>query len=189
MVKKEIRRLFIEKRNSLSSSDIVELDAAIAENFRQLNLHGVQVVLSYRPIASRKEFDAGVCADILSLENDGLTVALPRINNDVNTMDAVRIHKRSSFAANRYNIHEPLDGEVIDPVLIDLVFVPLLAFDTKGYRVGYGKGFYDRYLDKCSQDVVKVGFSYFEAVDAIDDVHEYDVPLNFCITPMRVYEF
>jgi 5-formyltetrahydrofolate cyclo-ligase len=55
--------------------------------------------------------------------------------------------------------------------------------------VGYGKGYYDRYLKRCAQDVVKIGFSYFDAIDAIEDINEFDVPLNYCITPMRVYEF
>jgi 5-formyltetrahydrofolate cyclo-ligase len=104
-------------------------------------------------------------------------------------MNAISIDKNSTLVANRYNIMEPLHGELVDPLMIDVVFVPLLAFDMKGYRVGYGKGFYDRFLQRCSEDVVKIGFSYFEAVSTISDVHEYDVPLNFCITPMRVYEF
>ena len=75
------------------------------------------------------------------------------------------------------------------PAEIDLVFVPLLAFDKKGFRVGYGKGFYDKWLAGCRPDCIKVGFSYFEPVESIDDRHEFDVPLNLCITPHNVYVF
>jgi 5-formyltetrahydrofolate cyclo-ligase len=104
-------------------------------------------------------------------------------------MEAIPVTKNTTFTKNRFNIFEPDGNEVIDPQLIDAVFVPLLAFDSRGYRVGYGKGYYDRYLAGCAQDVVKLGFSYFEAIDMIEDINEFDVPLNYCITPMRVYEF
>ena len=72
---------------------------------------------------------------------------------------------------------------------VDLVLVPLLAFDTEGFRVGYGKGFYDRYLANCRADVVTIGFSYFGPVDKITDTGQFDVPLTYCITPQHTYEF
>jgi 5-formyltetrahydrofolate cyclo-ligase len=65
----------------------------------------------------------------------------------------------------------------------------MLICDTKGYRVGYGKGFYDRYLAHCRKDVVKIGFSYFDPVEKITDTDQFDVPLTYCITPQHIYEF
>jgi 5-formyltetrahydrofolate cyclo-ligase len=189
MVKKDIRRIYIDWRNALTDEELKDMSARIVDKFRDVALQGAQVLLSYYPIRERKEFDVTVCEQLLALENEGLQVAWPKILDDNVTMQAIALHKNSTFAANRFNILEPVNGEVIDPQLIDVVFVPLLAFDTKGYRVGYGKGFYDRFLAHCASDVVKIGFSFFEAVDSIDDVNEYDVPLNFCITPSRVYEF
>ena len=104
-------------------------------------------------------------------------------------MDAYLIEENKLFIKNKFNILEPLDGEIIQPQLLDIIFVPLIAFDNKGYRVGYGKGFYDRYLPGCRKDAVKMGFSFFDAVDKIDDINEFDVPLNLCITPTYIYEF
>ena len=72
---------------------------------------------------------------------------------------------------------------------IDLVLVPLLAFDKNGYRVGYGKGYYDKFLSNCRPDVIKIGLSFFDAVDEIEDIDDYDLPLNFCVTPQRLYDF
>jgi len=69
------------------------------------------------------------------------------------------------------------------------VLVPLLSFDKKGFRVGYGKGFYDRFLMQCKSDCIKIGLSYFDPIDVIDDADEFDVPLDFCITPQKVYVF
>lgn len=189
MVKKEIRSLYIEKRNQLSTEELKDMTAAIVNNFRTVALQGAQVLLSYYPIPERREFDVTICEQLLALENENLQVAWPKLLPDNMGMQAIVVHKNTVFAENRYNILEPVSNEVIAPQLVDVVFVPLLAFDNKGYRVGYGKGYYDRFLPYCAQDVVKIGFSYFGALDAIDDINDYDVPLNYCITPMRVYEF
>ncbi len=90
---------------------------------------------------------------------------------------------------NAYNIPEPVDGIEITNNKIEVVFVPLLAFDKKGNRVGYGKGFYDRFLNDCKPDTIKVGLSFFEAEDSIDDVFKNDIKLDYCVTPERVYKF
>jgi 5-formyltetrahydrofolate cyclo-ligase len=71
---------------------------------------------------------------------------------------------------------------------IDLVIVPLLAFDKYGNRVGYGKGFYDRFLSKCRSNVIKVGVSFFEPADRITDINPLDIRLDYCITPTRVWK-
>ena len=67
--------------------------------------------------------------------------------------------------------------------LAALVLVPGVCFDQTGHRVGYGKGFYDRFLKTCRPGCLKVGLSYFEPVDPIDDVHDGDVRLDFIVTP------
>lgn len=189
MLKKEIRSIYIDKRNQLDADEIKAMTESIVNNFRTIALQGAQVLLSFYPIPERREFDVSICEQLLALENENLQVAWPRLMPDNTSMQAIAVTKNTVFAENKFNIPEPVSGDVIQPQLIDVVFVPLLSFDNKGYRVGYGKGFYDRYLPQCAQDVVKIGFSYFEALDAIGDVNEYDVPLNYCITPMRVYEF
>ena len=63
----------------------------------------------------------------------------------------------------------------------DLLPLVLVAFDERGYRVGYGKGYYDRFLAKCKPTCFKVGLSFFPPLEMIEDVHEYDVPLDLCI--------
>jgi 5-formyltetrahydrofolate cyclo-ligase len=73
--------------------------------------------------------------------------------------------------------------------MIDVVFVPLLAYDKQGNRVGYGKGFYDKFLSLCKPEVVKIGLSFFEPEDLIDDVFENDVKLDYCVTSERVICF
>jgi 5-formyltetrahydrofolate cyclo-ligase len=64
-----------------------------------------------------------------------------------------------------------------------------LCFDLRGFRVGYGKGFYDRFLKKCRADCKKIGLSFFEPVKEISDIEEFDVALNFAVTPQEIYNF
>ena len=75
------------------------------------------------------------------------------------------------------------------PTDLDLIFVPLLICDEQGFRVGYGKGFYDKFLAQCKSDAITLGFNYFSPIDKIQDTDEYDIPLNYCITPEHIYEF
>jgi 5-formyltetrahydrofolate cyclo-ligase len=118
-----------------------------------------------------------------------LQVAFPKIVPETNEMIAFLTNDDTAFVENQYGIAEPVDAEELEATEIDIMFVPLLAFDEKGYRVGYGKGYYDRYLQKCREDVITIGFSYFDAVDNIEDTDQFDVPLNYCITPGKLYEF
>jgi 5-formyltetrahydrofolate cyclo-ligase len=90
---------------------------------------------------------------------------------------------------NPQNIPEPDDGIEISSKQIEVVFVPLMAFDELGNRVGYGKGFYDIFLKKCSKNTLKIGLSFFEAENFIIENTSHDVALDYCITPNQVYSF
>ena len=84
----------------------------------------------------------------------------------------------------------PVDGISVPVEKIDVVFIPLLAFDQKGHRVGYGKGFYDTFLARCRPRTLKVGLSLFEPeLGNIEDVHEKDIALDYGVTPNKVYTF
>ena len=97
--------------------------------------------------------------------------------------------EQTSYKKNAFGIEEPVQAALINPAELDAVLVPLLISDTQGFRVGYGKGYYDRFLYNCRRDVLKIGFSYFEPVDQIDDIHQFDIPLSICVTPNKIYEF
>ena len=90
---------------------------------------------------------------------------------------------------NRWGISEPESGIKIAPELLEVVFVPLLSYDKKGNRVGYGKGFYDTFLKNCKRDVVKIGLSFFDPVDHIKGIREEDVQLDYCVTPRKIQSF
>lgn len=189
MLKKEIRNIFKEKRFTVSVTDKLKWDDLLLIRFQELDLPFLDYVLSFYPIEDHNEVDTFILTDYLHFRNPNLHICYPRTRLADRTMQAVVCNADSIFQANEYNIPEPLDEEVITPSQVDLVIVPLLAFDEKGQRVGYGKGFYDRYLKECRTDCITVGFSYFDPVPSIDDASEFDVPLDFCITPQRTYVF
>src|SRR5690606_28389472 len=137
------------------------------------------------------EVNTDPVADYLHFRNPSLQIAYPVCDFEQFTMQATLATPDTPFIKNRYGTPEPAGAEaiIIPPVDIDLVIVPLFCFDKKGYRVGYGKGFYDKFLQDTRADVIKVGLSYYDPIDKIQDLNEFDVPLDYCITPERMYEF
>ncbi|MGN6400995.1 MAG: 5-formyltetrahydrofolate cyclo-ligase [Flavisolibacter sp.] len=189
MLKKQAREIFRKNRDAISSTDKMKWDDLLLIQFQTIDFPFVNYVLSFYPIEENNEVDTFLITDHLHFKNPNLNICYPKTAFHNQTMQAVLCNADSIFEANAYNIPEPLDNEIIEPSLLDVVIVPLLAFDTKGNRIGYGKGFYDRYLKDCRSDCIKIGLSYFEAIDAVDDANEFDVPLDLCITPQRTYVF
>lgn len=189
MIKSTVRKEYLQRRLDLQEEELQQQIALMAFNFQKLQLPAVKYLLSYFPLSKRREFDIPVCEDILRKQNPSMQVAWPRIEVTNSDMEACLVEKGGLFLKNRYNILEPISGIIIPPEQIDIIFVPLVAFESRGYRVGYGKGYYDRYLIRTRPDAIKIGFSFFGPVDSIEDINEFDIPLNYCITPYRIYEF
>ncbi len=189
MIKRDLRKLYTEKRRHLSSREMTRLNDLLLIRFQQRPLGDITTVLNFWPIAEKCEVNTHLIIDYLSCLIPSLQLAYPVINMSASVFKAILVNEATHFKPNQLGIAEPLSDDEIHPCDIDVVFVPLLAFDKQGYRVGYGKGFYDKFLKLCRADVLKVGLSYFDAEEAIDDINDFDVPLNMCITPNKVYEF
>ena len=190
MLKPDIRKLYKKKRMDLTATDKLKLDDLLLIQFQRLPIgNDVQLLMSYWPLEHHNEMNVLLYTHYLEHSIPGLKVAFPVVDFDTKQMDAVLVHDETDFVENSFGIPEPEDGSLVDPQEIDMVFVPLLAFDQEGYRVGYGKGFYDRFLQKCRKNCLAVGFSYFDPVERIKDRNQFDVPLNYCITPDKIYEF
>lgn len=189
MTKKEARKYFKEKRLSLTVGDRNRFDDLILIHFQQLPLPDLFYVHTYLAIKEQLEIETDHLLHYLEFRNPELKIVIPRMDHEKNELLHIEYDELVDVMKNEWGIHEPVNGNLIGEEQIDLVFVPLLAFDNDGYRVGYGKGFYDRFLAKCRPDVLKVGLSYFDAIDTITDRAQFDIPLNYCITPQRIYEF
>lgn len=189
MLKKEVRKQFREARAQLSHAQKAKWDDLLLIQFQTLPLPFLNAVLSFYPIEEHSEINTFILTDYLLFKYPGLQIAYPKTDIKTNTMQAIWCHEETVFEKNGYNIPEPTTCDVIAPEALDMVLVPMLAFDVQGHRVGYGKGYYDAFLKQCSADCLKVGACYFEPVAQIEDAHEGDVPLNYCITPQQVYVF
>lgn len=189
MLKKEIRKLYKQKRENITSSQKLKWDDLILIQFQSIELPFLQAVLSFYPIDEKNEVNSFILTDYLHFRNPSLKVAYPKMDIDTTTMHAFVCAGDEAFQTNGVGITEPMGNEIIAAEELDLVVVPLLAIDKKGHRVGYGKGYYDRYLAACRNDCLKVGVSYYPPVDVIDDTTNFDIPLDLCITPQEVYVF
>lgn len=189
MTKKLLREQYKTKRASLDGPERLRLDDLLLLKFQQLNYASISTVMSYWPLSNAAEPNTHLFTGYLRHMIPGLTIVYPVTDNNSLQMTPVSINEDTVYRTSTLGITEPKEGEVVPIEHIDLVLVPLLAFDKKGYRVGFGKGFYDRFLATCREDVVTIGFSYFEPVDNITDTDQFDVPLTYCITPQNIYEF
>ncbi len=189
MTKQELRHIYSQKRLQLTVSEQNRFDDLLLIQFQKLVLPALYYIHSYMAIESKKEFATDAILHFLEFQHPEVQIVLPRVNTEIQELESVLLTDELVFQKNKWGIAEPVEGELIHVKDIDLVLVPLLAFDKAGHRVGYGKGYYDKFLAQCRPDVLKVGFSYFDAIDKIIDSAAFDIPLSYCVTPHRIYEF
>lgn len=189
MNKAELRKLYLEKRESLSIREVVAMSASIAERFfREVDPLTVTAVHTFIRMKRSNEVDTSNIYYKLWSSHPWIRTFAPRTNREAGQLENVEFSPATELVENKWGIREPV-GEATDAELMDAVVVPLLCFDGSGHRVGYGKGYYDEFLSRCRPECKKVGVSFFPPVESIDDLHAGDIPLDLCITPGRVYHF
>lgn len=187
MTKKELRLKYKALRQSLSENDIEEMSLAIANKLIHLPIWEKNYFHIFLPIVEQKEIDTEFILHLLAGKDKEIIIS--KSDFDTRKMTHFLLTDNTRIKKNEYNIPEPVDGIEVPSNKIEVVFVPLLAFDKNGHRVGYGKGFYDQFLSECKAGVLKIGLSLFEAEDEITDVFESDVRLDMCITPDEIFSF
>jgi 5-formyltetrahydrofolate cyclo-ligase len=188
MTKKEVRLYCKKQRAAIPEQHLLRLQDLLLIQFQHLQLPFLHFIHSYLPLENHNEVEPEPLLDSLLFSNPGLQIAVPKIISDT-AMQHILINDSTIFQQNPFGIPEPMDGETIAPELFDLALVPLIGFDEKGNRVGFGKGYYDRFLAQCRTDCIIVGLSFLEAVDPIEDIDEWDIPLDYCVTPNKCYAF
>ena len=186
MQKSALRKLYKQKRSALSGQKIDELSKKIALHFCN-HFEPVDVTHVFMPIKKLKEVNTAFIID--QLHHNDLVTCTSVSDFNTGTMSSIAFTEETEFTTTQFGIPEPIGGPVIDEQQIDRVIVPLLACDTFGNRVGYGKGFYDRFLALCRPDVEKIALSFFELTDDISDCIESDIRMNACVTSKEVFHF
>ncbi|MBD2703599.1 5-formyltetrahydrofolate cyclo-ligase [Spirosoma sp. BT702] len=196
MHKADLRKIFLAKRKSLSADEIQQRSEQLARLFfdfldksrlsdRSLLLH------IFLPIERQNELDTWLIINKVWHNYPLVNVAVSITDTTTNLLTHYPLKADTPLQENRWGIPEPVQS--IEPTIpssqFDVVLVPLLCFDKRGHRVGYGKGFYDRYLADCRPDCLKIGLSLFDPVDPIDDILQTDVALDVVISSNEIFIF
>ena len=183
MKKSELRQAYLSRQKAISQEDRLAMSEAIADLFfRSFDLTGIRFLHSFIPIKKFNEVDTRLIVERIWRDYPHIQIVVPRVELETNDMKSVKFGRDTELVRNAWEIEEPVHDELVDPVEIDMVLTPGLCFDRGGHRVGYGKGFYDRFLRSCRSDCVKVGLSYFETIEKIDDAHDGDIALDFVVS-------
>ena len=188
MLKKELRKTYLDKRKTFSKEEIEKLSFSISELFFDVFEPKNEIIHVFLPISKQNEINTNLIIQRLFSETD-CTVIVSKSNFETLELEHFIINENTNYTEDNYGIPSPINAKPIDASEIDWVIVPLLCFDTNGYRVGYGKGFYDRFLSQCRSDVKAIGLSIFNPIEKIEDLNEHDKALNFCISPINVHHF
>ena len=191
MFKKEIRLKYKDLRDSLSENQIEELSLAIANAVLLLPIWEKTYFHIFLPIEEQKEVNTEYILHLLSGKDKEICVS--KSDFETRKMKHYLLTDNTKIKKNSYNIPEPADGPdasgEVPSSKMEVVFIPLLAYDNLGNRVGYGKGFYDQFLAECNSNTIKIGLSFFEPEELISDVTTSDVQLNYCVTPNSTIKF
>lgn len=185
MIKAELRKLYLEKRKTLSNDEVLILSEKILENFiLQFNVIENQSVHVFLPIKKFNEIETKFLIEYFWKRK--VNVFVPKIFK--NKIISVKLTPEIVLKENSWGILEPISNEN-ECSNFDFVITPLLYCDRKGNRIGYGKGFYDEFFKTINADAKKIGVNYFPPIESIDDVSDFDVKLDYLVTPVETLSF
>lgn len=187
MLKSAARKELLAKRQALTEADCIKLDDLLLIQLQKMDWSSTSVIGSFYPSDTHAEPNSMLLIKYLKYSIPDLSVAYPVINYQDASMEFYQ--ETEELSINKWGIHEPLPKHLIPTSELDSFLVPLVGFDLLGHRIGFGKGYYDRYFARLNHPVKRIGISYFEPIAKLEDTHQFDVPLSHCITPWNIYEF
>ena len=180
-----LRSHYKKKRLSLTKQEVDHLSQRVCKQLDKLNIWKLKHYHIFISISKYNELDTSYI--INKLKSEQKIIIVPKISN--NELFHVAINNETKFSLNEYGIKEPNDGNHFIIEKLDIIFIPLLAYDLEGHRVGYGMGYYDSFLKLTNKSSLKIGLSFFDPINKIQDIDDNDVRLDYCITPTQVHKF
>jgi len=184
--KAALRTEYQKRRDALTEEQITERSIEISNLSLTLNLWEYSLYHLFMTSEKNKEVDTSYLLSVI--QGKDKQPIIPKIVDNTR-LEHYLLTDQTLLKNNRWGIPEPLSGIKIKPQQIEVVFVPLLVFDQQGHRVGYGMGYYDRFLVQCSETTLKVGLSFFDPVSKIEDIKTHDIALDFALTPEGFFTF
>lgn len=190
MDKKELRQHMLAERKKLTLEEVDRRSRQIHDLFFEgFTLKPSKTVHVFLPILKNREINTWPIIQKIWRDHPDCRVAVSVTNFKTNELEHSYITPETAIAENHWGIPEPCNAQPAAEADMDIVLVPLLTFDLQGHRLGYGKGYYDRFLAKCRPETIRIGLSLLPPVAEIPGTHEADVPMHFCLTPEKCYPF
>jgi len=186
MLKSELRKRFLDKRNQLDEVQWEKLNRQLSDWVLDFinKIPNKGIIASFLPIADKREINTPFIHELVASSGVNITWCFPRVESEGN-MHFYQFQSENEIEISAWGIPEPMPipSQLVRAKDIAIMLIPLITFDQNGHRVGYGKGFYDQYLAKCSPNLLKIGLSIFDEISVIDDLESTDIPLDVIITP------
>jgi len=185
MDKNTVRINYKKQRDALTPEEVAHKSLQIANQLLSLTLWEKNYFHLFLSNHKLKEVDTEYILTLL--QGKDKEVIVPRMEPNFD-LAHILLTDATPIRNNPYGIPEPIGGIALSPATIEVVFVPLLAYDIHGNRIGYGKGYYDRFLAQCDPNCYFIGLSFFPPEKRIP-AEKTDIKLHYCITPEKVYSF
>ncbi len=184
--KEALRRILRSRRSKFTHNQIKQASLAVtAKLMGEIDWGLVKDLHSYLPIVSESEIDTATVLDWVFKNYPSINIFAPVSNRKISTISSFEISEAMSLE----NLdHDSRIDYGPNQKHYDVVFVPLVAFDDEGHRLGFGAGAYDRFLH-VQPKALKIGLAYdMQRVEAMlpDD---HDIPLDMVVTDEKVYDF
>ena len=179
-MKTKYRQSILQKRNSLGPSEVSNLSNTILKNADlELSLSAIKTLGSY--FSSNNEVDLEALTEMRLKRN--LLTTFPRVEPN-HSMSLIAPKDFQKLNKNKFEIFEPSDGDEINPIDHEIIIIPTVGVDQNGYRLGYGGGYYDRFLESVTQKNKRpllVGLIYdFQFIDdSINELHDIKLDIVF----------
>lgn len=188
MDKSSLRKSYLSARKSLTPLEIQSKNHLISQRLIHfVPWQKLKLIHLYLPMLDNKEIDTLPVIQTIRNNFKKLLIAVPKVKDD-NQLEHYLLAEHTRLQTNKWGIPEPVDATPVRVEQIDLVIAPMIIFDKTGHRIGYGKGYYDRFLAQCRKDTPKIALCYFDPVDRIAP-EPTDVAMDAVITPEGVWTF
>lgn len=187
MTKKELRAKAKQFRETITPTILEKESVRMANQLIKLPIWEKQHFHVFLSIEHLKEVDTEPILALLMGKNKSIYVS--KTNLDTYQMTPVVLDETTRIELNPWGIPEPVNGQEVDPIILDVILIPMVGFDLQGNRVGYGKGFYDRFLERTRPEALKIGLCWLPPVERIKDISPRDIKMEGVVTPEGEWRF
>ncbi|RUA31439.1 MAG: 5-formyltetrahydrofolate cyclo-ligase [Bacteroidetes bacterium] len=189
MDKNTLRKVYLEKRKFLSQAEYERRNQLLHHRLIELQeKHQFKSIHTFIPIKKNKEPDIFPFIQYLWSKRPEVEIitAISDLKHPI--LRHVQITENTTFLENKWGIPEPQDGTPYSIEGIECVLVPMVVGSKSGHRIGYGKGYYDRFLEACKKETQFVGVTLGPLLEGETFAGQFDIPMHNMITPFEVVE-